>query len=371
MKFNATNVAGGTKTLADGNQIPLLGLGTAEHTDQKDVSTMVEAALKAGYRLFDTAQIYKNERELGVAFAENLSKFGLKREDIFITTKVQIMDGKVSEWAEHSLKQSLDKLKTDYIDMFLIHAPRDRIVGKDEAYELNKKGRKELWQKLEEFKDRGVVKSIGVSNYEVYHLVELFEYAKQRPVMNQIEYSPYLTRPTLKHFCEMNKIFVQAFSSQCRDNNEIYSEGPVQKLAKKYDVAPQTILYAFGRNSGVGIIPRSGNPAHIGDNLHENCKLANKLRVVCSMFPSLCGFAPVFSFCREMLIPPLLFALLPMCMFGRSMASKFEKLKTVQCFEKCQRDPSYDKCMRLCLYPGLDLNLYYITCISFGKEIRC
>ncbi|VDK60403.1 unnamed protein product [Cylicostephanus goldi] len=77
---------------------------------------MVEAALKAGYRLFDTAELYKNEKELGVAFAEYLPKFGLKREDIFITTKVQIMDGKVSEWAEQSLKESLEKLKTEYVN---------------------------------------------------------------------------------------------------------------------------------------------------------------------------------------------------------------------------------------------------------------
>ncbi|VDN19895.1 unnamed protein product [Cylicostephanus goldi] len=82
-------------------------------------------------------------------------------------------------------------------------------AGKDEAYDLNKRGRKEVWQKLEEYKDRGVIKSVGVSSYEVYHLIELFEYAKHRPVMNQFEYHPYYNRPTLVKFCERNGIFVQ------------------------------------------------------------------------------------------------------------------------------------------------------------------
>ncbi|CAJ0599986.1 unnamed protein product [Cylicocyclus nassatus] len=265
----AADVAGGTKELADGNRIPLIGLGTAENRDQEGISTAVEAALKAGYRLIDTAEHYQNEEELGIALAENLPKFGLKREDIFITTKVQIMNGKVADWAEFSIKQSLDKLRTDYVDMLLIHAPRDRDTGSDDDLETNKKGRKELWQKMEEFKERGIVKSIGVSNYEVYHLMELFEYAKQRPVMNQLEFTPYITRPILKHFCESNNIFVQAFSSQLWDNKEILVEDPVMKLSEKYKVSPHILLYAFGLNSGVGIVPRSGNPAHIEDNLFK------------------------------------------------------------------------------------------------------
>ncbi|VDK77757.1 unnamed protein product [Cylicostephanus goldi] len=187
----------------------MIGLGISRIVGQESIDTSVHAALQAGYRLFDTAELYANEAELGNALEKSLPKAGLTREDIFITTKVQTKDGDATNWAEESIQGSLKRLKTNYLDMVLVHFPRDRYTGKDGSYGVNKKGRKEVWQKLEEFKDRGIIKSIGVSNYEVYHLVELFEYAKHRPVMDQFEFHPYFTRPTLKAFCERNGIFVQ------------------------------------------------------------------------------------------------------------------------------------------------------------------
>ncbi|KHJ76470.1 oxidoreductase, aldo/keto reductase family protein, partial [Oesophagostomum dentatum] len=233
MVFNATDIVGGTRQLSDGNRIPMIGLGISRIVGQEEIDTSVYHALKAGYRLFDTAELYANEAELGNALEKSLPQFGLKREDIFITTKVQTKDGDATNWAEESIKQSLKKLKTNYLDMVLVHFPRDRYTGIDEAYEVNKKGRKEVWQKLEELKDRGVIRSIGVSNYEVYHLVELFEYAKHMPVMDQFEFHPYFTRPGLVKFCELKGIFVQAFSSLMWGNKEVQNEEIVQQLVKK------------------------------------------------------------------------------------------------------------------------------------------
>ncbi|KAJ1360477.1 hypothetical protein KIN20_019462 [Parelaphostrongylus tenuis] len=139
---------------------------------------------------------------------------------------------------------SLKKLRTTYLDLVLIHFPRGPIYGY-----------------------RGIIKSIGVSNYEVCHLIELQIYAKYPPAVNQIEFHPYFTRPTLVKYCQRNGVFVQAFTSLLWGNKEILDEPNVLQLAKKFAVTPQTILYAFGLCSGVGIIPRSTKPARIRDNL--------------------------------------------------------------------------------------------------------
>nr|CDJ86496.1 Aldo keto reductase domain containing protein [Haemonchus contortus] len=264
---SSAQIIGGRAKLNDGNEIPMIGLGISRINGQESLSNSVKAALESGYRLFDTAELYGNEAELGAALEEYLPKNGLKREDIFITTKVQTKDGDATKWAEESIMGSLKRLRTKYLDMVLLHFPRDRWTGTDDAYEINKKGRREVWQKMEQLKDRGLIKSIGVSNYEVYHLVELLEYAVHKPAVNQVEFHPYFTRRTLLHFCAQHRIFVQAFSSLLWGNQEILNEPIVKQLAEKFAVSPQTILYAFAVRSGVGIIPKSVTPARIHDNL--------------------------------------------------------------------------------------------------------
>ncbi|KAK6058053.1 putative glyoxal reductase, partial [Cooperia oncophora] len=259
---NSPNILGGRMRLNDGNEMPMIGLGISRINGQQSISNSVRTALEAGYRLFDTAQLYGN-------IEEYLPKYGLQREDVFITTKVQTKDGDATMWAEESVLGSLKKLRTKYIDLALLHFPRDRFTGSDDAYEVNKKGRKEVWRKLEQLKERGLIKSIGVSNYEVYHLVELLDYAKHLPAVNQIEYHPYFTRQTLVNFCRQNRIFVQAFSSLLWGNQEILKEPIVKQLVEKYAVTPQTILYAFALCSGMGIIPKSETPERIRDNLNK------------------------------------------------------------------------------------------------------
>ncbi|CAD6194124.1 unnamed protein product [Caenorhabditis auriculariae] len=268
----------GTHTLNDGYHIPMVGLGISRIVGKESVDESVGAALDAGYRLFDTAHIYENEAELGAALKKHLERLSLKREDVFITTKVKTVNEKTREHLEKHLKESLEKLQLEYIDLVLVHYPRDRDTGKDEDYEANKKGRKIAYQFLEEQKENGIIKSIGVSNYEVYHLVELFDYAKYKPAVNQCEFTPRFTRPGLLNFHRVHNIFFQAFSSLCWGDKEILNTPAVEELAKKYDVSPQTILYAFAFNSGVGIIPKSANPTRIPDNLHKvvACKLSSE-----------------------------------------------------------------------------------------------
>ncbi|KAF8384858.1 hypothetical protein PRIPAC_74000, partial [Pristionchus pacificus] len=271
IRFDA--IPGGSFTFNDGNDIPKIGLGISRIVDQDKLTSAVRAALTAGYRLFDTARIYKNEQMLGIALKTAMGELGLKREDIFITTKVPTLNDDPAGGTELSVKESLDKLQTDYLDLVLVHYPRDRYTGNDDD-ERNGLNRKIVWQKLEEIQARGSIRSIGVSNYEVYHLVEMQEYAKVVPVLNQCEYHPYNTEKLLRRYCGQKGIVFQAFSSLCWGNQEILNEHPVKAAAEKYGVTPQTILYSFAVSTGVGIIPKSETPARIASNLHDTIKAA-------------------------------------------------------------------------------------------------
>ncbi|GMT02792.1 hypothetical protein PENTCL1PPCAC_24966 [Pristionchus entomophagus] len=269
IRFDA--IPGGSFAFNDGNDIPKIGLGISRIVDQEKLTAAVRAALSAGYRLFDTARIYKNEDMLGVALRTAMAELGLKREDIFITTKVPTVNEDPAGGTEQSVRESLERLQTDYLDLVLVHYPRDRCTGQDDD-ERNGPIRKIVWQKLEEIKARGTIRSIGVSNYEVYHLAEMFEYAKVLPVLNQCEYHPYNTEKLLRRFCAKKGIVFQAFSSLCWGNQEILNEAPVKAAAEKYGVTAQTILYAFAVSTGVGIIPKSETPARIAANLHDTIK---------------------------------------------------------------------------------------------------
>ncbi|EGT55481.1 hypothetical protein CAEBREN_00290 [Caenorhabditis brenneri] len=264
-----TQVTGGVFKFSDGNEMPKVGLGISRIPTQEALDVSVEAALRSGYRLFDTANLYKNEHYLGNSLKKYLPVFGLTREDVFITTKVRTLNDNTVEETEKQLASSLAQLQTDYIDLLLVHYPRDRDTGNDDDYEINKSRRKIVWETLEKAKECGKVRSIGVSNYEVYHLVEMFEYAKIRPVLNQYEYQPYLTRPTLKKFCDLNNIVVQSYSSLCWGDQEILQEEPIVRLSQKYNQTPQAILYAFAYCDNTSLIPKSATPSRIHDNLHN------------------------------------------------------------------------------------------------------
>uniref|UniRef100_A0A1I7T4J2 Aldo_ket_red domain-containing protein n=1 Tax=Caenorhabditis tropicalis TaxID=1561998 RepID=A0A1I7T4J2_9PELO len=268
-----TQVVGGAFKFSDGHEMPKVGLGISRIPTQEALDTSVEAALKSGYRLFDTANLYKNEHYLGNSLKKYLPVFGLTREDVFITTKVRTLNDNTIEETEKQLANSLSQLQTDYIDLLLIHYPRDRDTGNDDDFEINKSRRKIVWQTLEKAKESGKVRSIGVSNYEVYHLIEMFEYAKVRPVLNQYEYQPYLTRPTLKKFCDLNNIVVQSYSSLCWGDKEILQEEPIVQLCQKYNQTPQAILYAFAYCSNTSMIPKSATPSRIHDNLHNTISI--------------------------------------------------------------------------------------------------
>ncbi|KAF1752013.1 hypothetical protein GCK72_018567 [Caenorhabditis remanei] len=251
-----------TVKLNTGYECPLVGLGTYKIVGD-EVLPVLDAALTAGYRLFDTAKVYNNEKEIGNAFELLLPKHHLKREDIFITTKLH---PNTEENVKKLVNESLENLKTNYIDMYLIHYPKSFDYSDEDP--TNKILRIATWNALCESKDEGKIRSVGVSSYEIRHLEELRELGKNcPPCCNQVEYHPHFCRVELKNYCSSNNIFFQAFSSLARHNEGLLSSAIITELTEKYDVPKTTILLSWATSQRVGVIPKSTNPSRLSQNL--------------------------------------------------------------------------------------------------------
>ncbi|CAJ0602947.1 unnamed protein product [Cylicocyclus nassatus] len=251
--------------LNTGHSIPLIGLGTYKITGDLMVPA-VDAALAAGYSLFDTAKFYFNEAELGEALEVCLPQHNLRREDVFITTKLYpTASNDFLVEIENNVEDSLNSLRTDYIDLVLIHFPKTKETGLDDPN--NAIHRRNTYLALEKLKGTGKIRSVGVSNYEIHHMEEIKEYGQNMPAVNQVEYHPHFTRNQLKDYCDNNGIFFQAYSSLARQNDELLKHEIVSKLAEKYATSAQIILLSWAISQGVGVIPKSSQPTRIADNL--------------------------------------------------------------------------------------------------------
>jgi len=203
-----------TKTvLNNGVEMPLIGLG-AYDMHGKEAEQAILDALQIGYRLIDTASMYHNETEVGNAIRNS----GLTRKDIFITTKVNNLD-QGYDATLRAFDISAAKLKTDFVDLYLVHWP---IRGK----------RKETWKALEHIYASGRARAIGVANYLIPFLEELKTYATLEPMVNQVEFSPYLFLKDLLDYCNKHKIHLQAYSPLVRGKK--FSDARLLQLAKKY-----------------------------------------------------------------------------------------------------------------------------------------
>ena len=181
-------------TLANNIKMPPIGLGVYKMQAGLEMNQAVKAAYENGYRLFDTAQMYGNEAALGTALKEN----DIPREDIFLVSKVD--NG--NQWYDQtleSLKITLEKLQTSYLDAFLVHWPGQ-----------NKERTISTWKAMEEAYESGLVKSIGVCNFEIDQLQYLMEHCRIQPMINQIEYSPLFHQPELVSYCKEHQIQVMA-----------------------------------------------------------------------------------------------------------------------------------------------------------------
>ena len=243
--LHITDVAG-TVTLNNNYQMPYLGLGVWKMKNGGQVEGAIEAALQIGYRLIDTAAFYQNEEGVGAAIRNS----GLKREEVFVTSKVWNADQGYEETLA-AFDKSNSKLGLGYIDLYLIHWP---VEGKY----------KHTWRALENLYRDGKVKAIGVSNFMSNQLSELLTVAEIVPAVNQIEFHPYLIQPGLLKLCRSNNIWPQAWSPLMQGNmNQAYE---LTLLSNRYDKSPAQILLRWDLQRGVLTIPKSSNAGRIREN---------------------------------------------------------------------------------------------------------
>ena len=230
-------------------EIPQIGVGTwtlRGETAQKNV----RLALEAGFRHIDTAQMYENEAEVGQGIIDS----GVSRQEVFLTTKVNtsvMRDG--SEAVRQSIDESLTKLKTDYIDLLLIHWPVKDCV-------------KDTWQVMEDYVRQGRVRSIGVSNFNRRHLDDLLTYADIRPVINQIEVHPFMTQEENIAYNRQLGIQVEAWGPFGQGDIDVVGHPLLQSLAAKYGKTASQIVLRWIVQRGLITIPRA-KPKHFAENL--------------------------------------------------------------------------------------------------------
>ncbi len=236
-------------TLANGNSIPMVGLGVFLAENGAETENAVKWALEAGYRHIDTAKIYGNETAVGNAIKES----GVKREDIFVTTKLwneDIRQGKARE----ALLKSLEDLQLDYIDLYLLHWPVE--------------GRVEAWFELEKLYNEGLIKNIGVSNFHKVHLDELLPKCTIVPHINQIESHPRLTNCELIDLCKENDIAVQVWSplGGGKTAAELLANETLVNIGKKYGKTPAQVIIRWDLQRGVIVLPKSSHQDRIKQN---------------------------------------------------------------------------------------------------------
>ncbi|XP_060922022.1 glyoxal reductase [Limanda limanda] len=246
--------------LNTGVQMPLLGLGTYKLRGPEDVHRAVNAALAAGYRAFDSAAVYKNEADLGRALRELLPKYGLTRQDVFITSKLGPKDqgDKAMEGALHSLSQ----LDLGYIDLYLIHWPGTQ--GQLVTDQRNPGNRAQSWAALEELHDKGQLKAIGVSNYTPAHMSELMQTCRIPPAVLQVEFHPRLCQTELRSVCDKYAVCFQAYSSLGK--GELVTHPSVTEVAKSCARTPAQVLLRWAVQQHVPVLPKSSNPERIIEN---------------------------------------------------------------------------------------------------------
>jgi 2,5-diketo-D-gluconate reductase A len=233
--------------LTSGTTIPQLGFGVFQ-IPSEDTAGLVRTALDAGYRHIDTAQMYGNEAGVG----EGIAKSGVAREDVFITTKLS-NDQQGHDSAIKALDASLERLGTDYVDLFLIHWP----LPKKNLY-------LETWQAFEELAKAGKARAIGVSNFQPEHLDALAAAGAATPAVNQIELHPLLQQTGLRAYHDEHGIVTEAWSPIAQ--GEVLDDPVLVDIAGKIGKSPAQVVLRWHLQHGNVVFPKSSTPARIREN---------------------------------------------------------------------------------------------------------
>ena len=233
-----------TKTLPSGDELPAVGLGTWELHDET-ARESIDAALDAGYAHLDTAEGYGNEADVGEALAQ------YDREDLFLTSKV-LPKNLAYESVVQACEASLDRLGTDYLDLYLVHWPNPTI------------SLRETLDAMALLHEQGKVRNIGVSNFDAYRLSAAQHVSDVPIAVNQIECHPGFYRPDLVEYCQENDVVVEAAAPLAR--MELFENEVVQDLADSYGKTPAQVILRWTVEKDVVVLPRSGSPEHVRDN---------------------------------------------------------------------------------------------------------
>jgi 2,5-diketo-D-gluconate reductase A len=228
--------------LADGSQIPLLGLGVWQVPNGPECVDAVRWALELGYRHIDTAQAYGNEESVG----EGLRESGVPREEVFVTTKFYPVRKDPAAEAERSLR----RLGLDYVDLYIVHWPEG--------------GPTWAWPGMERARALGYARSIGVSNFSVAELQQLLATATVPPVVNQVQFSPYAYRKVLLDACEQNGIVLEAYSPLGTGRH--LSSKTVAQIAQRHGRTPAQVLLRWCIERDIPVIPKSTHRERIAEN---------------------------------------------------------------------------------------------------------
>lgn len=244
-------------TLSNGVQIPQLGLGTWFIDDSK-AAEAVKAAIRLGYRHFDTAQAYGNERGVG----EGVRTCGIPREELFVVSKVAA-EHKTYEEAKKGIDETLAKMGLDYLDMMIIHSPQPwmKVNQCDDRYV---EGNRAAWRALEDAYKEGKLRAIGVSNFQIGDLNSLMEACEIKPMVNQILLHISNTPLDLVDFCQKNGIVVEAYSPIA--HGVILNQPELQTMAAKYGVSVPQLCIRYTLQLGAVSLPKTANPAHMAAN---------------------------------------------------------------------------------------------------------
>lgn len=232
--------------LNDGRQMPLLGLGVYKAVGENEVEQAIADAADAGYRLIDTASVYKNEDGVG----RGIKALTIPREELFVTTKIWNTAQRIGD-VEDTFNRSLERLGLDYVDLYLIHWP---VPG---CYT-------DTWKALEKLQAQGRVKSIGVSNFHVHDLEMLKKVSDVIPAVNQVEFHPLFNQPELLSYCRDNKIAVQAYAPLAR-GAYLYSQ-LLLEIGRKYQKTTAQIGLRWAIQQGISVIPKSVHKERILEN---------------------------------------------------------------------------------------------------------
>jgi diketogulonate reductase-like aldo/keto reductase len=234
---------GQTRTLADGNELPLLGLGVWQVSNSRECVDAVRWALELGYRHIDTAQAYGNEESVG----EGLRESGFPRDEVFVTTKFRPASG--SDPAEEAAR-SLERLGVDRLDLYLVHSPAGGPLW--------------AWPGMERARELGYARSIGISNYDVGEVETVRSIATVPPAVNQVQFNPFAYRKALLDACERDGIVLEAYSPLGTGRH--LEDDTVEGIAERLDRTPAQVLLRWCVQREIPVIPKSTHRERIAEN---------------------------------------------------------------------------------------------------------